>query len=210
MAFDTFCQFWLPCTYQRDGANCHNFKSSHGPKGHQGPNGNMIGVGPFQTTFDQNGFIERWTKGIMDELGPLNEQFLAHLTATAHAHQFPRSIAAARIHRQRMVDFLISRVREPSDFVSHRVCLFCLRHNMPENALPCGHTVCNRCLDMFSARNCDRDTVRRIPFCPYHSKNQELVGGQCFEVPVKPSQAGIRILCLDGCVILIQELHFND
>jgi len=197
-AFDVFCLLWLPCTYQLGNFRCHNFKSTHDQKGHQGAEGNLFGKGPFQTNFDQTEFFERWIRGIAKEVDRLRQLLHEQPASPTHGCYGKRDIAAARLHQIRLSEFLSEKVGDSSDFVSHRVCLFCLRHNMPENDLPCGHTLCNRCFEMLSDRGSDWDTVRRLEFCPFHSKNQTSTEGGSFEVQVKPPHAGVRILCLDG------------
>ncbi|RYP24694.1 hypothetical protein DL765_000421 [Monosporascus sp. GIB2] len=193
LAFDVFCESWLPCTYQRRGVQCYNFKSTHGQKGHQGADGKIFGVGSFQSDFNHSEFFEEWMQRIEEQLQYLDNQL------SSQTQEYPtRKAAAANIHQGRMNELLSSGVHDVSDFASHQVCLFCLRHNMPEYPLPCGHVLCKACLETFSDGGGDWDTVRRLISCPFHSTRQGSTGQEFFRVHVKPPHAGLRILCLDG------------
>ncbi len=80
-----------------------------------------------------------------------------------------------------------------ADFVSHHICLCCLRHGMPEYSMPCGQAICAACVRTFRGRDNDEDPSRHLTsclFCPTEKCN--------VESDEKPPYAGVRILCLDG------------
>lgn len=103
-----------------------------------------------------------------------------------------RTGIAARIHSDRIGTFLSSEVQVAADFVSHRVCFFCLRHRMPDTPLPCGHVLCAACVDVFS-NSITSENCKNLDYCPFQPGLQ-----QPFQMYAKPPNAGVRVLCLDG------------
>ncbi|KAK0670208.1 hypothetical protein QBC41DRAFT_97026 [Cercophora samala] len=193
-AFDVFCELWLPCTYEREGVRCCNFKSAHGKKGHQRPDGKLFGFGAFESNFKPDDFFPRWMKKIQQELDRLNAQLSCHRREGSMQY-LTKTAIAARIHRNQIDTFLSSQVRDIGDFVSQKVCLVCLGNNMPEHPLPCGHTLCTACVDIFCEPTGldDEDVVRFLASCPLHPRDPQPI-----QIRVKPPNAGLRILCFHG------------
>jgi hypothetical protein len=112
----------------------------------------------------------------------------------------PERDAAAFIHRETVMrNFFAHSTRGLADaYISHSACFSCL-FEPPEHGLPCGHVICMKCLRDFRSRIYSR-TVIEIDKCPIC--DQDLVG---WRVTLKPESAGVRILTLDGCVLLFSE-----
>ncbi|RYP21730.1 hypothetical protein DL765_002086 [Monosporascus sp. GIB2] len=183
-AFETFCESWLHCAFQHKSERCCNVKQGHGQKGHQGANGNSLGKGPFELGFDSGEFLRAWNQKFKNQLQSLRSLFLKKEKCSAEA-------IAAEIHRKQMSTFL-SNVRT-ADFASHRICLCCLRHSMPEYPMPCGQVLCTACMRTFRGKGSDEDLSKNLTRCPFHSDK-----GCCLEIDEKPLHAGVRMLCLDG------------
>lgn len=79
------------------------------------------------------------------------------------------------------------------DFISHTACFSCLR-GLPECVLPCGHILCLECVKTYG-RTTSRTTVE-LNRCPLHVR--EIMIDPPWVITIKPSRAGVRILCLDG------------
>ncbi|KAI8626701.1 hypothetical protein F5Y19DRAFT_445247 [Xylariaceae sp. FL1651] len=186
-AFNCFCNLWLPCTYERKGARCCNFRSTHGQKGHQRVDGKIFGTGPFENEFQPEVFFDGWIKRVKEDLNEL----------TSNIRKDPLSssgiTAAVKIHRDRISAF-VSELNNPTNFASAQVCFWCLRYDMPQHLLPCCHALCDDCIKTFSDESkSDQDGRRYSVLCSFHSRNK-----LSHPITVKPRHAGVRILCLDG------------
>lgn len=87
---------------------------------------------------------------------------------------------------------------------SNQTCLWCLRR-YPEQPLPCGHTICDTCTEIFGEGTLHLDYEYNIRLCI-------LCGGtRCLTVRLKPPTAAARVLSIDGggprCVIPLQNLE---
>lgn len=190
-----FCESSLHCAFQRktDDTRCCNVKSNHGEKGHQGVDGKPLGKGEFQFQdgFDPGAFFDMW-----------NEEIERHLTALDDdARKMRQEIKsasseaiAAKFHREEMKK-LLRRVNV-ANFVSHHICLCCLRHSMPEYPMPCGQVLCAACARSFrGSPGQAASPSKSLTLCPFHVEDSPT----CFlEGDEKPRGAGVRILCLDG------------
>lgn len=88
---------------------------------------------------------------------------------------------------------------------STTVCYFCI-FRAPEKVLPCGHYLCDRCIQLSGDQNCPATFSFRITYCPLR---QEPFNDT--RIILEPPSAGTRILSLDGggCrgVILLETLQ---
>ncbi|KAK4445124.1 hypothetical protein QBC34DRAFT_441867 [Podospora aff. communis PSN243] len=188
-AFNTFCGLWLPCTYQWKGYRCRNFKSTH-TKGHQRDDG-KVKIGPFQSDFAPATFFKTWVKDIEEGLVSAQGELALRLRGL---DQLSRKAVAALVHRDRLIHILAVWMQDPSDFISHKLCLFCACQGNPEHPLPCGHVLCGACAETFHDGSVQKELLPEYSVrCPLHQTEQAVS-----MVALKPNNAGLRILCLDG------------
>ncbi|CEF77784.1 unnamed protein product [Fusarium graminearum] len=104
-----------------------------------------------------------------------------------------RSEEALKIHQQQIPVFY-NTIPDIDEFLSHSTCLICL-NGVPEHSLPCGHIICRLCAR--DVGNPNSGGFLRLTECPLHVHQKDLwiQGWAGFD---KPSQAGLRILSLDG------------
>lgn len=104
--------------------------------------------------------------------------------------------AAADIHKDTvMVHFYEHAARGRADaFRNHSTCFSCL-FEPPEHALPCGHVLCTTCLQAYGHLGKGRTSVE-ISGCPLESLIRPRYGN--WRIFLKPADAGIRVLTLDG------------
>lgn len=191
-AFHTFSAHWLPCAFGRGGRRCRNFHSTHA-KGHQRDDGKVMGITPsiLQANFDPTHFLPAWTHIIEQGLARAQQEMLVGAEAQKH---LSRRAVAALIHRRELTQLLASWMKHPSDLVSYKFCLFCACRDNPEHPLPCGHVLCTACVETFRDGNAEDGLEPRYAVrCPFHPTEQAPAILQ-----VKPTNAGVRILCLDG------------
>ncbi|KAI8631062.1 FabD/lysophospholipase-like protein [Xylariaceae sp. FL1651] len=188
-ALRSFADYHWPCSFKshKSYGRCCNVRTSH-TKGHQNINGKLIGNGSYQSDFEPGTFASKWTKTICNQLALFQD-------ATYNLGQkISRSdiYIAAILHRQRMNNFY-NGLGNASDFLSHTACFSCLRE-FPECPLPCGHILCLPCVQAYG-RNTSRTTIE-LNRCPLHVR--ELIAEKPYVLTIKPPQAGVRVLSLDG------------
>ncbi|KAI1091858.1 acyl transferase/acyl hydrolase/lysophospholipase [Rostrohypoxylon terebratum] len=98
------------------------------------------------------------------------------------------------IHKKN-VQKLYGEVKNIDDCVSHSACLWCL-DEIPEHSLPCGHTICSPCL-MAVGKPRSSGGFFYLDQCPLTDHRRDAWQGGWIGM-VKPSQAGVRTLTLDG------------
>jgi hypothetical protein len=80
--------------------------------------------------------------------------------------------------------------------VSYVTCFSCLfRH--PDNVLPCGHAMCEACIQQFGIQENNNPFVFSLPKC-FLCQRGLVVRQRPWEIQLNPDNAGVRILCLDG------------
>lgn len=104
---------------------------------------------------------------------------------------------AAEIHASTvMKHFHLHTVKAGAEsFISHSTCFSCL-FEPPEHPLPCGHVLCTSCLRAYG-RVTEKNVVE-LDGCPIEYLS--MPRHQTWKVVMKPPDAGIRVLTLDGLV----------
>lgn len=74
---------------------------------------------------------------------------------------------------------------------SNRTCLICIRR-YPEHSLPCGHSLCDTCVQIFGTLSLLREEEYHVSSCPLCGSQKALT------VRLKPSTSASRILSIDG------------
>lgn len=74
---------------------------------------------------------------------------------------------------------------------SNRTCLVCIRRS-PEHTMPCGHSICDFCVQIFGVLSPYREEEFSISTCPLCGSNKVLT------VRLKPSTSAARVLSIDG------------
>jgi hypothetical protein len=159
------------CEKTSHGQRCINYRISH-IKGHQfnlnGPESVMEGE-----------FVSRF----LEALDSLQDELAAKLP-----YFLKDSVSTTELTRELWHNAITCGA---SKIFSNRTCLACLSRT-PVHALPCNHCICDPCATTFDNR-CEEQRIV-ILRCPL---------GCNWQVPKwrirrKPSEAGVRILSLDG------------
>lgn len=190
-----FCDLHWPCEWvsPKNKTRCVNRKSGH-DKGHQTRNGRVhsgsylssFSMDKLRTFFQQSihsaliNFLERLEKECRDRNDGTSEEFIA-----------------AELHRDKTVHSYYKKLRSVNDSLfSNTSCLVCLMYT-PEHRLPCGHVLCTPCLQAFG--KLEQDVIITISSCPM--PHRRIYWNNRWSIPIKPTLAGTRILCLDGFVL---------
>lgn len=200
-ALDRFCDVFLPCSFtDRKGRRCHNTKSGHAAKGHQDERGNIIGSSSYdyQSNFSSSSYQRKWIQQIKENLLSCDER-LQQRYHSMGASQFKilRGNEAVQLHVEEQLKTFFAEAGGATHYTSMATCYCCLM-NVPEHPLPCGHVLCTPCIKGYGVP-LDHSSVR-MDCCPLHPEESERIGP--WIIHFKPDFAGIRVLSLDGCVIL--------
>ncbi|KAL6689739.1 acyl transferase/acyl hydrolase/lysophospholipase [Trichoderma pleuroticola] len=182
-AVSDFCYKWLRCSYKKEGISCMNTQSSH-EKGHQSRKGVIFARGSYISPFQYPKSFEFWINEI--------QKAIKGLENTLHNANKDEGSVIPNIHRDIMKTFY-NTVPSASNFRSQLTCVCCIG-KIPEYVLPCGHIICKECVQLFGDRKGQGlFNVHRCPIhpTPCHWKTP-------MQIELKPEEAGIRILCLDG------------
>ncbi|KAJ5178966.1 hypothetical protein N7492_002176 [Penicillium capsulatum] len=74
---------------------------------------------------------------------------------------------------------------------SNRTCLVCVRQS-PEHSLPCGHSICDTCAQIFGNPSLTWESQYIIQICPLCGASKALT------IRLKPATASTRVLSIDG------------
>ena len=173
-----------PCQYP----TCVNFKQGHA-KGHQDKTGRILDAGEDNQEFIPIVSFEDVHAGFMSRVGKTLESLLDRLPSRSNGVAAYRG-AAQNIHQESMRRFY-ERNGGSSAYISHRTCFSCLT-GIAEYPIRCGHVLCAKCIQEGSSTLGSRSVVH-VKECPLHSEQIPQT-----TVILKPQQAGIRILALDG------------
>lgn len=195
---DFYDRNW-PCEYTSDRINrCVNVKGSHG-RYHQTRHGDLEGGERGER--DEGG---SWLCG--QTLGMVQQSVKTHLRqelrnlAPGFANQSEESNSdqdhlheVYRSHK-RNLDALYGTWGEGNRFKSHANCFSCLSES-PEHVLPCGHILCTPCIAGFGT-SLGAGFIK-LDSCPliYHKSGWN---ESQYLASIKPDQAGVRVLTLDG------------
>lgn len=178
-----------------------NVRSSHTAKGHQTAVGKIISSGPYESTFSWFYFSDQWKFFLKNRLQEIEAEFQEKRNATVPKKDNPLSvndrILAYDLHKKCMGRFFSSYEGYSAlNIVSLTSCYCCLME-VPEHPLQCGHVLCTGCIKAYGYQY-DSHSMH-MDYCPLHPT-------QRFDRPwiihFKPNYAGVRILTLDGFVIL--------
>ncbi|KAL6411018.1 hypothetical protein AUP68_07453 [Ilyonectria robusta] len=181
-------KFW-PCEYRietKDGLQrCVNAPSGH--THHQ--TGHVVKGG------DKDHIASHQLPEVQKMFQRLVEKALSRLTSKlgSHSNDHERLKEASKIHLEQTKEFYRS-VGDIDKFVSHLTCLVCL-DGVPEHSLPCGHVICRVCAT--AAGESTPGGFVTLQRCPLQDHQNEF-WSQKWAGYIKPSQAGLRILSLDG------------
>ena len=194
-ALENFCDRHWPCEYTRlgGGARCVNVRSGHGTKGHQLKNGKVLAVGNYLSQFSFDNYREIFNFDVYSQL----TESLKMLHIKVHETGQFEADAAAAIHKDSVMKHFYNHMAEAGAgadaFINHSTCFSCL-FEPPEHALPCGHVLCTPCLRAYGGSK--GKFVVEIDGCPLESLSRPR--DQVWKVVMKPPDAGIRVMTLDG------------
>ncbi|KAK0721616.1 hypothetical protein B0T26DRAFT_800576 [Lasiosphaeria miniovina] len=186
-AFNRFCEQVLRCSESVGGVRCCNTKNSHS-KGHQARNGKIFSKGEYRQPFNQDKFFAQWINHIDENIKGLDNSLQQQ---SARADRDEKALLPT-IHKNVMAHFYKANV-PVSCFRSYATCLCCVA-KIPENELPCGHTLCKNCVQAFG--NDAGQGIFELNSCPLH--HSETRWPKPAQIRFKPDEAGVRVLCLDG------------
>ncbi|KAL9606733.1 MAG: hypothetical protein Q9179_000089 [Wetmoreana sp. 5 TL-2023] len=193
-ALENFCDRHWPCEYVKPGggARCVNVRSGH-TKGHQLKSGKVLAVGNYDSDFSFENYREIFAFDVYSQL----TESLAMLRTKMHDSRDSEANVAAEIHASTVMKHFHNHTVKAGaqSFISHSTCFSCL-FEYPEHALPCGHVLCTPCLRAYG-RAVEKYVVE-IDGCPIESLSGPR--NQVCKVAMKPPDASIRILTLDGSV----------
>ena len=186
----------------RKGKACVNVKSSHNVKGHQTAGGKIISSGPYESEFSCFNFSDQWQIFLKKRLQEIEARFQERRNASMPRIDSPLTgndrMLAYDLHKECMGRFFRSyNGYNASRFIILTTCYCCLME-VPEHPLQCGHVLCTGCIKAYGYQYDSHSMLMNS--CPLHSNPR-------FDKPwiihFKPDYAGVRILTLDGFVIVI-------
>lgn len=192
-ALENFCDQHWPCEYSKPGvgARCVNVRSGHDTKGHQLDNGKVIAVGNYESQFSFENYRDDFEVNVYVHFWELLEMLHTSICDSGKSE----GEAAAEIHKNSVMKHFYNHTAKAGvkAFVSHSTCFACL-FEPPEHALPCGHVLCTSCLLAYGRLK--GKYVVEMEGCPIESLSNPQY--QVWKVIMKPPDAGIRVLSLDG------------
>jgi hypothetical protein len=154
---------------------CVNTLQGHREKGHQFPgisprNGYRQLLGDFHSTFRRDDLVH-------------------DLQVEVHRLQSDRDLPSLR---RSLLE--LARATGLSRLKSNTTCYICFCR-MPTHSLPCGHSFCDHCLQTLNENSdAEEEHVIILHNCPLHVDRED----RELTFRLKPRNAGVRILTLDG------------
>ena len=208
-ALDEFCNRHWPCEYVHPNTQgrCVNVKAGHQSKGHQLKSGKVLAVGSYTSVFTTENFGAIFRYNVYRNL----QYLLGKLRAATMAAIHLELEKAAEIHRDVVLQSFYRHVSGSKAFISHTSCFSCLIAP-PEHALPCGHVLCTPCVQAYGTAR-GRYLIE-MAYCPLHHDDSDGQFRPRWPVVIKPSNAGVRVLSLDGGgvrgiveLVILQEIE---
>ena len=210
-ALENFCDHHWPCEFIKSGggARCVNVRSGHGTKGHQLKNGKVLAIGNYVSQFSFKSYHETFQFDVFSRL----HESLGLLHTQIQKAGKTEVKAAAELHKDTVMAHFYNHAEEarvsfrsrPVPLISQSTCFSCLIEP-PEHALPCGHILCSSCLRAYGRPK--GKNVVEIDGCPIESLSMPRY--HVWKVFLKPVDAGVRILTLDGYVIVFIPGRLSD
>jgi hypothetical protein len=191
--------FW-PCekTLVVEGQRMRCVNSKTGHEFHQfGPGGAKITEKEITTNDSLDGLYDHLEKEVVKRI--------KQLRAAANADEdrvkrFGFDHCVSQAHLQNVKAFY-GDMESLETFSSHSVCFSCLE-TAPDHHLPCGHVICTACVVSTASGDRDMDKASiaggfvQLEDCPLGRHGKLWV--EPWVGVVKPDQAGVRIMSLDG------------
>ncbi|UNI24922.1 hypothetical protein JDV02_010639 [Purpureocillium takamizusanense] len=207
-AADQYWQLYWPCRYTDDGwGPCINGPSRH--VHHQGrdtKSDKKVAKGSHDPSHSRQelrskfqNLVETALRSLTSGLGSLGkpEAKVVHSFTGEISSLVETPMSLSRVFRAHMkkMNAFYKGLGNIDDFVSHSTCLACL-DRIPEHCLPCGHVICSACVAA-AGKSIDGGFVE-LKRCPLLEHRQAEYWSKPWIGCVKPEQAGLRILTLDG------------
>ena len=186
-AFNDFCDRHWPCSFRIRESRCTNVYFGHNDtKGHQNTRGKVIATGDYLPSFHYNNDLSKWIQCLETEIDKI-EQARASSRPGLKADDVSLALHA------RNVQNFYRNIGLASNFISNYTCFCCLRE-VPLHPLTCGHVLCTPCVHSYGMpRGPGLIDILQCPIClPGEPQPQPTV------IHLKPTLAGVRVLCLDG------------
>lgn len=174
---------------------CVNVRVGHSSKGHQSRDGKVFAAGPHESSFTFENSQNSFRNWVYWNLWELLYRLPALITEGASELR-----AAAVLHREKVLSSFFRRTTHHSErnrkrdiWTSHTAC-FCCLFEQAEHALPCGHVLCQSCVEIYSYSK--SHTEIEIRSCPIENKEFRLRSP--WLVYLRPKYAGVRVMTLDG------------
>lgn len=180
-----WCKYW-PCRYQKEGwGRCVNGPKPHINHQSREVHGNVVGGHDASHNLKQ----------LQQEFRNALKQELCHLVSNVKPthHRAGNLQRFSQIHRQNTETFYQS-LEDVGKLLSYATCFSCL-NGIPEHCLPCGHVICSACVTE-SGKVMDGGFVQ-LNSCPLKEHDEKL-WNEPWTGSIKPEQAGLRIMTLDG------------
>ena len=184
-AMAEFLELHCPCSYTSPDRSraCVLVRARHLAKDHQDEQG-IIAAGNHIAAFDRC-FTKKW-----------KEQLRAAIEGLERDFAYEVEQAPTESHERVALDLHLENINHFYDSVGpafiHETCLCCVM-NAPQHVLPCGHLLCDRCVQGYGKR---RKWSVRMDYCPLHRQDSQW--NSPATIQYKPAGAGVRILSLDG------------
>lgn len=203
VALENYHSLYLPCSFRsKKGKACVNTRLGH-EKGHQSEKGKILAVGAFQSEELLDFYESEFCDIVAGHLEELDDE-LSRWRQRGASGRLTDQQFAYDFHRDNLSAYFGS-FEEDIVGANNMTCYGCLME-VPQHALPCGHVLCTNCVKMFGQET-DSHTVT-MNFCPIARRNSPTF------VPIsirfKPAFAGVRVLSLDGYVVLRARANAND